>query len=81
MAEDGEFLVFVEVKMREFLSYGEPEFSITKSKQRHIVKSALQYIKQHGRRDRTVRFDVVVVTPERMELIKDAFRPAFWFTL
>lgn len=79
IALDGPYIVFVEVKKREHMTYGEPEFSITKSKQLHITKSALAYIKMKNLKNKPTRFDVLTISGERTELIKNAFQSSRHF--
>ena len=78
IAQEGDVVVFVEVKARRSLEYGPPEASITLTKQRQIVKTAGIFLKRTGRAEAACRFDVVAVTftgkgrPE-VCLIRDAF--------
>ena len=78
IAEEGEVLVFCEVKTRTNDRYGAPELAVTALKQRQIRKVALGYITVRGLHDRICRFDVVAVRMGRGEpeitLIRDAFR-------
>lgn len=86
IAQDGEVLVFIEVKARSSARYGPPEAAVTPWKQRQIVRAAELYLAKAGLKEAACRFDVVAVTfpPEecspRIILIKDAFwverRPA-----
>ncbi len=55
------YTVFVEVKARQNLEYGEPEFAITKSKQRQIKKIAELYLYDKGITEIDCRFDVVAI--------------------
>lgn len=61
IAEDGEILVFVEVKARASMMYGSPEEAITPSKQRAIRKVAEGYLYTHGITNRECRFDVIAI--------------------
>lgn len=61
IAEEGEILVFCEVKMRTSDQYGAPEYAITPRKQRQLKKAALGYLAQRGIRDKICRFDVVAI--------------------
>jgi len=78
IAQEGDVVVFVEVKARRSLEYGPPEASITLTKQRQIVKAAAVFLERTGLAEAACRFDVVAVTftgkgrPE-MSLIRDAF--------
>ncbi|MBD1206895.1 MAG: YraN family protein [Ignavibacteria bacterium] len=61
IAEDGQALVFVEVKARSSTLYGTPEEAITPSKQRAIRKVAAGYLYTQGITDRECRFDVIAI--------------------
>lgn len=61
VAEEGEVLVFCEVKMRTNDRYGAPEYAITPRKQRQVKKAALGYLAEHGIDDKICRFDVVAI--------------------
>ena len=73
IAEDGDFLVFVEVKKRNSESFGQSFSAITRRKRRHLVKSALFYMKAHKCFDRRVRFDVVGIDQGTPKILKHAF--------
>jgi putative endonuclease len=71
---DKEEVVFVEVRKRKTNRFGSPIESITLAKQRKIIKTALQYLqKMYCFGDIQYRFDVVGITGEEIEWIKDAF--------
>ncbi len=61
IAEDGETLVFVEVKARRSSSYGAPEEAVTVHKRRQIRKIAGGYLFERRISDRECRFDVIAV--------------------
>ena len=76
IAGDGETLVFVEVKTRESLMYGQPFESVNNHKKKKLAMVAMLYLKKYAEVP-PCRFDVVSIyinngTPE-CELIKDAF--------
>ena len=74
IAEEGGYLVFVEVKKRNTPLFGEAVCSIDKKKKRHLVKAALFYLKTHHcPSDRRVRFDVIGIDSEKIKLVKNAF--------
>src|SRR5262245_44695262 len=77
VAELGELLCFVEVRMRSTQLWGDPALTISFRKQRRVVKSALEYLGDHQIRNRMVRFDVISVvgqgTRAALEHIPDAF--------
>ena len=61
IAEEGGYLVFIEVKTRTDSLYGSPFESVTRQKQRQLSKVALAYMSKLGCHDRPARFDVVAV--------------------
>ena len=71
-------MIFVEVKTRITSSLGPPFLSVTRSKQRHLIRNALCYLKRRGRVDSDWRIDVISVKlndryePESIELIENA---------
>ena len=82
IATDGEYLVFVEVKMRKSSDFGRPSEFVGFSKQEHLRKAAVLYMKKNGY-DGFCRFDVVEVVgeinekgkllPKEVNIIKNAF--------
>lgn len=78
IALNNDQLVIVEVKTRSTRFFGEPEFAVTKTKQRFLIRATHNYIIQNEI-DLETRFDIisVVVTPEKSEIhhIKNAFYP------
>jgi len=73
VAKDKNILCFVEVKTRKTEEYGLPEEAIDRHKQKKLTKVALAYLKQKRIYKQDLRFDVVSVYPNHIELIKDAF--------
>lgn len=73
IAEEDGFLVFVEVKFRKTSSFGSPLDAITRDKKRHIIRSALYYLKTTGQTTRRVRFDVLGISNAEPKLVKNAF--------
>jgi putative endonuclease len=61
IAEQGGYLVFIEVKTRTHSLYGSPFESVTRQKQKQLSKVALEYMNKLGCHDRPARFDVVAV--------------------
>jgi putative endonuclease len=66
-------VVFVEVKMRDGRQIAAPEEAVTPAQQRRLIKTALQFIKQRRLRKERFRFDVVIVNPEGLQHIENAF--------
>lgn len=82
IAKDGEYLVFVEVKLRKSTDFGRPSEFVGFSKQEHLRKTALLYMKK-TEYEGLCRFDVVEIVGEinekgkllakEVNIIKDAF--------
>ncbi len=81
IAQDGDCIVFVEVKSRRTCSFGAPQLAVGYRKQRKISMVALKYISEKHMEGRNARFDVVAITllssGESIEHIKNAFELAF----
>jgi putative endonuclease len=81
VAQDREYLVFIEVKARHDGSFGEPEEAVTLQKQRKLVWMAADYLARNGLHNAPCRFDVVGInadtTPPTVTVIPDAFRPGW----
>ena len=77
VAEEGETLVFVEVKSRRSEAYGDPQLAVGYEKQKKISRIAMHYLEEKRLRRRPARFDVVAVkllpAGHRVELIRNAF--------
>jgi putative endonuclease len=73
VAKDKNILCFVEVKTRKTKEYGLPEEAIDGHKQKKLAKVALAYLKEKKIYKQDLRFDVVSVYSDHIELIKDAF--------
>jgi putative endonuclease len=80
IAGKNDLLVVVEVKYREQTEFGEPEVSVNKSKQSKIIKTALMYVKEHNIKNRSIRFDVISVTPDKINHIENAFISKTFYT-
>jgi putative endonuclease len=83
IAEDGNNIVFVEVKLRNTNEFGVPADAVNKRKQLKIIRSALSYVKTRHLSGGNLRFDVLAIGPEpgMIELIKDAFQSDGSYTL
>lgn len=74
IAQERNTIVFVEVKLRTTEGFGSPLAAVDKWKQVRLRRIALDYLQKKGLYDRTpVRFDVLGITPEGIEHIKNAF--------
>lgn len=68
-------IIFVEVKTRRSLLFGDPLEAVDRRKQRQILKVAEKYLvtkKLYGKLD--CRFDVITFKNNEIEHIEDAFR-------
>jgi putative endonuclease len=77
IAEDGEVVVFVEVKTRSRRSFGGPLAAVTRRKQRHLTVAARLFLAQRGWSNRACRFDVVAVVVEHGKIDVQHVRGAF----
>jgi len=81
IAKEKKTIVFVEVKSRQSIRYGNPKWAVTPKKQRKISMVALQYLKSTRQMDARARFDVVAVTSNhdqpQIEIVKNAFELAY----
>ena len=77
--QDGECIVFIEVRLRTHAEFGGAAASVTITKQRKIIKTAQLYLNQHPRlQNKNCRFDVIAyeydAAPTHPLWYKDAFR-------
>src|SRR5205809_220534 len=68
--EDRATIVFVEVKRRIDERYGQPEEAVTPTKQRHMAKAALSFIRFRRLFERAMRFDIVAIGPSGIKHIE-----------
>ena len=82
IAEQGDDLVFIEVKTRSDTLFGSAFESVTKQKQKQLSKVALEYVSKQGWHNRPSRFDVVGIELQKgshtledasIELLQNAF--------
>jgi len=77
IAEDGETLVFVEIKTRSKTETSVAKEAVNIRKQHQIAKVALAYMKNNDFMDKRARFDVVAISMKGsepyIEIIKNAF--------
>ena len=82
IAKDGEYTVFVEVRLRKTNDFGSPADTIDERKQQKIIKTAQYYATQNDIYDTPMRFDAVLInakvqngklTDTNIEIIKNAF--------
>jgi len=80
VCREGEWLVFIEVKTRKSDDYGTPAEAVTKVKQTHMSRVALDYLRLLDNPRIRFRFDIVEVIlqngarkPAAIRLIQNAF--------
>jgi len=78
VAEDGQVLVFVEVKARRTGAFGGAIHAVHQRKQEKLIQLAALYLARHHIKDRLCRFDVVLLQgvgtlPTQIEHIQNAF--------
>jgi len=61
IAEEGDELVFVEVKARRSTLFGTPEDAVTEEKQEQVRSVADGYLFEHDIDNRPCRFDVIAI--------------------
>lgn len=79
IVQEGEAVVFIEVKTRAYTSYGRPEDFVGIKKQQLISYAANRYMEQKGH-EGEIRFDIISIILEDDNLksihhFKDAFFP------
>jgi len=78
VAQQKDYLVFVEVRTKRSLDFGTPEESITAAKKKKLITLALTYTNTHQNLPPLWRIDVVAIEldekgkPKRIELIENA---------
>lgn len=81
IANDGDTLVFIEIKTRRGKSTGYAKEAVNARKQRQLSKVALSYMKSNNCSEAKARFDVIAISikedkPE-IEVVKNAFDLAY----
>ncbi len=71
--QDGEYIVFVEVKVRRRGWYGDGMMAVTAAKQRRMIHAATAFLLEREWMDRPVRFDVVEITRDGLIHVPNAF--------
>lgn len=76
--EDGECLVFMEIRYRETSRFGSGAETVTRPKQRRIIRAAQKYLQLHcNRATQPCRFDVISLGNEQGKLTAEWIRNAF----
>ena len=74
IARDDGVLVFVEVRSRSDDEHGHAAEMVRRRKQRRVIRVARCYLATAAPAFERCRFDVVAITGDEVELLKDAFR-------
>ena len=61
VAQDGQVLVFLEVRTRSSRAFGTPEESITAAKRERMARCALAYLAGSAQPDREWRIDLIAI--------------------
>jgi putative endonuclease len=78
VAQDKDYLVFIEVRTKTGAAFGSPEESVTTAKQEKLVSVAMSYLQAHDDLPSEWRIDVVAIEVSlkgrvvRTELIRNA---------
>jgi putative endonuclease len=74
---DGQYLVFIEVRSRSDHRFGTPAETVSKIKQKRLIRTASYYLQLHSIH-MPCRFDIIAITHKDqrhiVEWIKDAFQ-------
>lgn len=62
VAQEGDELVFVEVRTRRGVRYGTAEESVTAAKARRLVATAQDYLQQRGQEGAEWRIDLIAIS-------------------
>ena len=73
VCNDGDTLVFVEVRARSSTSHGTPLETVVDGKRRRLIRAAEIYLHVKQLSDRACRFDVVAIVGDDIEHVEDAF--------
>lgn len=78
IAENKEFVVFVEVKLRGGFIHQNPEEAVMWKKQKYMVEAANYYLQSHPT-DKEARFDIIAIEAKKdkwdLKHLVDAFQP------
>ena len=75
--DDGEIIVFVEVKTRSPNAFGRPEMAVSRQKMKRIYRTAERFLHENPSPGTLCRFDVVAVYSVAGRLEVDHFKAAF----
>ena len=71
VAQDGEELVFVEVRTRRGVEFGTPEESVTAAKARKLVATAQEFLQEHDQVNAGWRIDLIAIRLDGDRRVQD----------
>ena len=71
VAQEGDELVFVEVRTRHGTQFGTPEESVTAAKARRLIATAQDYLQQHGQEKSEWRIDLIAIRLDGDRRVQD----------
>lgn len=77
IAENSEYIIFIEVKTRTSDRWGNPEDAVNNHKIRRMVEAADSYIRDNNV-ELPVRFDIISLLPDNKSFIVDHIEDAFY---
>jgi putative endonuclease len=80
IAMDRDILVFVEVKTRQTVLFGEPENAVNLKKQKNLIHAANAFVLKNGFTNEA-RFDIISIIIEKNANIINHIEDAFYPTL
>ena len=77
IAQDGDVIVFVEVKTRSSSKAGHPTEAITFTKRKQLTRAAMGWLKRRRLIEHRSRFDVIAITWQEREPVIEHYQNAF----
>jgi putative endonuclease len=79
IAQDGDVVVFLEVKLRSTTRFGQPFEHVTESKVKKVFKAAEAWVRENDLYDSPMRFDIIGIIKKKNQApefnhIEDAYR-------
>ncbi len=71
VAQEGEELVFVEVRTRRGVEFGTPEESVTAAKARKLVATAQEFLQEHDQAHAGWRIDLIAIRLDGDRRVQD----------
>ena len=77
ICQQGDVLVFIEVKAKSYTAFGEPEASVDERKAAKVIEGAEQYLHEKDWRG-DIRFDVISLVKNGNDFVIKHFEDAFY---